>query len=361
MSTAAALCRSEHVNLTRKCGIETITGLSTRKDEENAMTIHRRQFLHMAAGAIATPAIARTAYADTYPSRPVHVISGFAAGSASDINARLFGQWLSERLGSPFIIDNRVGAGGNIATDFVIRSEGDGYTLLYTSTAIAINQTLYAGKVNFSNTDLAPVAGTVRTPVVMEVNPSLPIKSVADFIAYAKANPGKVNYATVGAGSLQHLCGEYFKMVTGIEMVPVHYRGAAQAITDLITNRVQVMFDIVVSSLPFINTGQVRAIAVASATRQELLPSVPTIAQTVPNFEAAGWQGFCAPRNTPADIIEKLNREVNTELADPAHRKRLLELGGAPSPGTPADFGKFIADETERWSKVVRQANVKIN
>jgi tripartite-type tricarboxylate transporter receptor subunit TctC len=325
------------------------------------VAIHRRQFLQATAGALAAPAVARTAWADTYPSRPVRIVCGFAAGSASDINARLFGQWLSERLATPFIVDNRVGAAGNIASDFVIHSAADGYTLLYASTAIAINQTLYAGTINFKNTDMVPVAATVRTPVVMEVNASLPVQNVADFIAYAKANPGKVNYATVGAGSLQHLCGEYFKMITGIDIVPVHYRGAAQALTDLIANRVQVMFDVVVSSLSFIKAGRVRPIAVASATPQELLPNVPTIAQTVPGFEAAGWQGFYAPLKTPPDIVRKINREVNADMANVTHRSRLVAFGGAPSPGTPEDFGKFVADETEKWGKVVRQAGVKID
>jgi len=325
------------------------------------VAIHRRQFLRTAAGVFAAPAVARTAWADTYPSRPVRIICGFAAGSASDINARLFGQWMSERLGQPFIIDNRPGAGGNIASDLAIHAPADGYTLLYASTAIAINQTLYAGKINFKNTDMAPVAATVRTPVVMEVNSSLPVQNVAEFIAYAKANPGKVNFATIGAGTLQHLSGEYFKMMTGIDMVPVHYRGAAQALTDLIANRVQVMFDIVVSSLSFIKAGKVRPIGVASTTPQELLPNVLPIAQTVPGFEAAGWQGFCAPLKTPAEIVAKINREVNADMADPAHRARLVELGGAPSPGTPEDFGKFVADETEKWGKVVHQAGVKID
>ncbi|HEX4411354.1 MAG TPA: tripartite tricarboxylate transporter substrate binding protein [Xanthobacteraceae bacterium] len=325
------------------------------------MTIHRRKFIQTAAGTLAMPAVMRVARADTYPSRPVRIIAGFAAGSASDINGRLFGQWFSERLGAPFIVDNHVGAGGNVASDFVIHSAADGYTLLYVSTAFAINETLYAGTINFKNTDLTPVAASVRTPVVMEVNPSLPIKTVPEFIAYAKANPGKINYATVGAGSLQHLTGEYFKMMAGIDMVPVHYRGAAQALPDLIANRVQVMFDIVVSSLSYITGGQVRPIGVASATPQELLPNVPPIAQTVAGFESAGWQGFYVPKGTPADVIDKINREVNADMADPQHRARLVGLGGAPAPGTPDDFGKFVAAETEKWGKVVRQANVKLD
>jgi len=326
------------------------------------MNIPRRRFLHLAVGAAALPAATRIAFADIYPTRPVHLVAGFAPGSASDINARLVGQWLSERLGQPFIIDNRAGAGGNIATEFVVRAPADGYTLLYASTAIAINETLYAGKLSFnSQKDLAPVASVVRTAVVMEVNRDLPVKTVAEFIAYAKANPGKVNVATIGAGSLQHLCGEYFKMITGIDMVPVHYRGAAQAITDLIAGRVQVMFDIVVSSLSYLNAGQLRALAVATSTPHELLPGIPTIGESVPGFEAGGWQGVCAPNKTPAEIVDKLNREINAVLADAKLKARLVELGGQPSPGTPADFGKFIASETDKWGKVVREAGLKLD
>jgi tripartite-type tricarboxylate transporter receptor subunit TctC len=326
------------------------------------MKILRRQFLKMAAGAAALPVLPRAASAETYPARPIHLVAGFAAGSASDINARLLGQWLSERLGQPVIIDNRSGAGGNLASEFTVRSPADGYTLLYASTAIAINETLYAGKLSFnSQKDLAPVAGVVRTPVVMEVNKDLPVKTVAEFIAYAKANPGKVNYATIGAGTLQHLCGEYFKMVTGIDMVPVHYRGAAQALPDLIAGRVQVMFDIVVSSLSFINAGQVRAVAVATPAPHELLPGIPTISETLPGFNAGGWQGVLAPTKTPADIVEKLNREINAALADPKLKARFVELGGQPTPGSPSDWSKFIADETDKWGKVVRQAGLKID
>jgi tripartite-type tricarboxylate transporter receptor subunit TctC len=324
------------------------------------MNIPRRRFLQLAAGAAALPAATRFASAQAFPARPVHLVAGFAAGSASDINARLVGQWLAERLGQPFIVDNRAGAGGNIATEFVVRAPADGYTLLYTSTAIAINETLYAGKLSFNaQKDLAPVAGVVRTPVVMEVNPDFPAKNVAEFIAYAKANPGKVNFATIGAGSLQHLCGEYFKMTTGIDMVPVHYRGAAQAIPDLMAGRVQVMFDIVVSSLSYINAGQLRPLAVATPAPHELLPGIPTIGETLPGFGAGGWQGVCAPSKTPADIVDMLNREINTVLADPKLKTRLVELGGQPTPGTPADFGKFIASETDKWGKVVREAGLK--
>lgn len=324
------------------------------------MKIPRRRFLHLAAGAAALPAASHIAIADTYPSRPVHLFVGFSAGSASDINARVVGQWLSERLGQTFVVDNRVGAGGNIASEAVVRSPADGYTLLYASTAIAINTTLYEGKLSYNVLrDLVPVVAVVRTPFVMEVSPDLPIKTVPEFIAYAKANAGKINMATVGAGSAQHLYGEYFKMMAGIDMVPVHYRGAAPAITDLIAGRVQVMFDVVVSSISYINAGKLRALAVTTATPQKVLPGVPTVGEFVPGYEAAGWQGVCAPSKTPIEIIEKLNREINAALADPAINSRLAELGGQPYGGTPEEFGKFLAAETDKWGKVVRQAGLK--
>ena len=325
------------------------------------MKIQRRRLLQLAAGAIALPAAARIARADTYPSRPVHLIVGFSPGSASDINARLIGQWLSDRMGQTFVIDNRSGAGGNIATEYVVRANPDGYTLLYASTAIAINPTLYEGKLNFDALrDLAPVAGIVRTPFVMEVNKDLPVKTVPEFIAYAKANPGKINFATVGAGSAQHLYGEYFKMMAGIDMVPVHYRGAAPAITDMIAGRVQVMIDAEVSSLAYIKSGQLRALAVTTAAPQpDLLPGIPTIGQFVPGYDASGWQGVCAPGKTPPEIVARLNREIDALLADAKVKARLAELGGLAAAGTPADFGKFIAAETEKWGKVVRAAGVK--
>ncbi len=325
------------------------------------MNIPRRRFLHLAAGAAALPAAARIARADTYPSRPVHFVVGFSPGSASDINARLIGQWLSERLGQNFVVDNRSGAGGNIATEFVVRAKPDGYTLLYMSTAIAINPTLYEGKLSFDALrDLAPVASIVRTPFVLEANRDLPVKTVAEFIAYAKANPGKLNFATVGAGSAQHLYGEYFKMMAGIDMVPVHYRGAGPAIADLIAGRVQVMVDAVVSSLSYIKSGQLRPLAVTTAAPQpDLLPGIPTIGQFVPGYDASGWQGLCAPVKTPPEIVERLNREINALLADPKIKTQLAELGGRVAAGTPADFGKFIAAETEKWGRVVRQAGVK--
>ena len=324
------------------------------------MCIPRRRFLHLAAGAAALPAATRIDFADTYPSRPVHLVVGFSAGSASDINARLVGQRLSERLGQPFVVDNRSGAGGNIASAYVVRAPADGYTLIYASTAVAINATLYEGKLSYDFLrDTVPIAGVVRTPFVMEVNRDLPVKTVPEFIAYAKANPGKINMATVGAGSAQHLYGEYFKMMTGIDLVPIHYRGAAPAISDLISGRVQVMFDVLVSSISFIKSGQVLALAITTATPQELLPGVPTIGEFVPGYEASGWQGLCAPAKTPAAIIDTLNREINAALGDANFKARLAELGGQPFAGTPADWGRFIAAETDKWGKVVRQANLK--
>ncbi len=324
------------------------------------MNIPRRRFLQLAVGSAALPATSRLACADTYPSRSVHLVVGFSAGSASDINARVIGQWLSERLGQPFVVDNRAGAGGNIATEVVVRAPADGYTLLYASTAIAINTTLYEGKLDYNVLrDLVPVAAVVHTPFVMEVSPDLPVKTVPEFIAYAKVNPGKINMATVGAGSAQHLYGEYFKMMTRINMVPVHYRGAAPAITDLIAGRVQVMFDVVVSSISYIKSGKLRALAVTTATPQEVLPGVPTVGEFVPGYEAAGWQGLCAPSKTPHEIINKLNQEINAALADPTIKARLTDLGGQPYGGPPEEFGRFLAAETKKWGKVVREAGLK--
>ncbi|MGC1444736.1 MAG: tripartite tricarboxylate transporter substrate binding protein [Xanthobacteraceae bacterium] len=323
------------------------------------MKFHRRHFLRLALGTAAVSPLARVAFADTYPNRPVHIVVGFAPGSASDIASRLIAQALSERLGQAFVVDNKPGAGSNIATEFAVRSAPDGYTLFYASPPNAINATLYDNlNYNFLR-DMTPVASIIKTPVVMEVNLDVPVKTVPDFIAYAKANVGKVYMATVGPGSAQHLYGEYFKMLTGITMEPVHYRGAAAAITDLIAGRVQVMFDVVVSSISYIRSGQLRPLAVTTATRQDVLPGIPTVGETVPGFEAAGWQGICVPAATPADIVGKLNQAINASLADPVLKGRLADLGGQLFVSSPAEFGKFIADETGKWGKVVKAANVK--
>jgi tripartite-type tricarboxylate transporter receptor subunit TctC len=320
---------------------------------------HRRHFLRLATGAAALPAVTSIAFAQSYPTRPVRLVVGFPPGSASDITARLIAQWLSERLGQQFVIENRPGAAGNIATEFVMRATPDGYTLLFVVLPNAINATLYQKPdYNFLR-DITPVSSVVRTPGVMEVNPSFPIKTVPDFIAFAKVNPGKINMATLGPGSGQHLFGELFMIMTGVELVPVHYRGAMQALTDLISGRVQVMFDIIVSSIEQLRTGKLRPLAVTTARRIGDLPNVPPIADFVPGYEANGWQGIGAPANTPQEIVDKLNKEVNAALADPTFKAHLADFGGEPFVTSPVGFGKFLADETEKWGKVIRAANIK--
>jgi tripartite-type tricarboxylate transporter receptor subunit TctC len=323
------------------------------------MKLPRRQFLQLAAGAAALPALPHIARAQTYPTQPVRIIVGFAPGGITDIIARLIGPSLSERLGRPFIIDNRAGAGGNIGTEAVVRAPADGYTLLLTGSNDTINATLYE-KLNFNFIrDIAPVAGIVRVPNIMVVNLSVPARTVPEFIAYAKANPGKLNMASAGNGSTSHLAGELFKMMTDIGMVHVPYRGGGTAVTDLLGGQVQVTFSPMPVSLGYVRAGKLRPLAVTTATRSEVLPDVPTVAEFVPGYEASTWLGVGAPRNTPAEIVLKLNKEINAALADPATRARFADLGGIVLPGSPAEFGRFVADDTEKWGKVIRTANIK--
>ena len=289
----------------------------------------------------------------------MRIIVGQAAGSGSDTAARLIGQWLSERLGQQFIIENRPGAAGNIATEAVVRALPDGHTLLLVNAGNAINATLY-DKLNFNFIrDIAPVAGIFRVPQVMEVNPSVPVKTVSEFIAYAKANPGKVNMASAGIGSVHHVAGELFKFMTGVDMVHVPYRGTTPALTDLLAGQAQVMFDVTPSSTPHIRAGKLRALAVTTATRADVLPEIPIMGDFVPGYEASAWLGFGAPKDTPGAIIGMLNREVNAGLADPAIKTRIADLGGTVLAISPAEFGKLITDETEKWAKVVKFANIK--
>ena len=324
------------------------------------MKLPRRTFLHLAAGAAALPEVLRIARAQTYPTRPVRVVVGQAAGSGSDAVARLIGQFLSERFGQQFVIENRPGAAGNIATEAVVRSPPDGYTLLLVNTSSAIDATLY-DKLNFDfMRDITPITGIATFEFVMEVNPSVPTKTLPEFIAYAKANPGKINMASAGIGSAHHLFGELFKMMAGVEMVHVPYRGSTPALTDLLGGRVQVMFDATTSSLPHISSGKLRPLAVTTATRSELLPEIPTIGDFVPGYEAHGWIGFGAPKNTPAAVVDRLNNEINSAISNSSIKARLIDLGGLVlPPSSPADFGKLIADETEKWAKVIRAAKIK--
>ena len=325
------------------------------------MKLLRRQFLHLAAGAVALPAVPRIALALDYPTRPVHVIVGYPPGSGPDIEARLIGQWLSERLGQPFIIENRPGAASNLATEAVVHAPADGYTLLLVASANASNATLY-DKLSFNFIrDIAPVASIMRAPFVMQVNPSFPAKSVPEFVAYAKANPRKINMASSGNGTLPHVCGELFKMMTGIDMVHVPYRGGAPAMVDLMSGQVQVGFSVVTETIEHIKSGKLRALAVTTAARSEVLPNVPTISEFVPGYEASAWVGIGAPSNTPTEIIEKLNADTNAGLTDPKLKARFAELGATVFVGPPADFGRFIADETEKWAKVVKFAGIKPN
>jgi tripartite-type tricarboxylate transporter receptor subunit TctC len=324
------------------------------------MKLPRRSFLHLAAGAAALPAVSRIARAQqAYPSRPVRIIVASTPGSAPDILARLTSQWLSERLGHPFVIENRPGAGGNIGTEVAIRALADGYTLLAVTPASAINATLYDG-LNFTFIrDVAPVAAISRAPIVMEVNPSVPAKSVPEFIAYAKANSGKISMASPGTGSPAHVSGELFKMMAGVDMVHVPYRGDAPALTDLLSGQVQVLFASVSGSINHIKSGRLRALAVTTMTRSEVLPDIPSLSEFLPGYESSFWAGVVSPKNTPVEIIDKLNKEINAGQADPKIKARFADLGTTVIPGSPADFGKLIAEETEKWAKVIRAANIK--
>src|SRR5215470_4636910 len=319
----------------------------------------RRRFLHLSAGAAALAGIPHIARAQAYPARPVRVIVPFGSGGGTDIVARLIGQWLSGRLGQPFVIENRPGAGGNLGTEAVVRSPPDGYTLAVIGAPTAINATLYENlSFNFIR-DIAPVAIIVRFPNVMVVNPSVPAKSVPEFIAYAKANPGELNMASPGMGSTPHVAGELFKMMTRVELVHVPYRSVAAGMTDMLSGQVQVTFGTTASTIEYIRAGTLRALAVTTATRSEALPDLPTIAESVPGYEASAWFGVGAPRNTPAEIVTKLNTEINTCLADPRLKARLADLGGIALTGSPADFAKLIAEETAKWAKVVKFAGAK--
>jgi tripartite-type tricarboxylate transporter receptor subunit TctC len=318
----------------------------------------RRRFLHLAAGAAALPAMSRFAWAQAYPSRPVRLIEGFGAGSAPDILARLIGQSLSEQLGQSFVVENRSGANSNIATDAVARASPDGYTLLLITSANAINATLY-DKLNYNFIrDIVPIASIVRVPLVMEVHPSVPARTVAEFIAYAKANPGKINMASAATGGLTHVAGELFKMMAGVDLFHVPYRGA-QVFPALLAGEAQVYVGPLLSSIGYVRAGNLRALAVTTTTRSPVLPDIPALSETLPGYEASTWYGIGAPKNTPAEIIKRLNTQVNASLADANFQARLANLGATVLPGSPADFGKLIADETEKWGKVIRAANIK--
>jgi len=329
------------------------------EDGQPPHLLGRRNFLHLAAGAAALPAVSRIARAQAYPSRAVRVVVGAPPGGGHDIVARLMGQWLSERLAQPFVIDNRPGGSENIATEAVVRSSPDGYTILLVTTTNAINTTLYE-KLSFNfNRDIASVASITRAPEVMVANLSIPSSTLPEFIAYAKANPSKLNMASGGIGTPSHMAGELFKMMTSVDMVHVPYRGVAPALTDLISGQVQVMFSASTSSIGHIRAGRLRALAVTTATRSEALPDIPTVAELLPGYEASNWYGIGAPRNTPIEIVENLNQEINAGLVDPKVKARLADLGGTVLAGSPTDFGRLIAEETEKWGKVIKFAGIK--
>jgi tripartite-type tricarboxylate transporter receptor subunit TctC len=323
------------------------------------MKLPRRKFLHLALGAAALPAVSSITRAQAYPVRPVRIIVPFAPAGSTDIVARLMGQWLSERLGQQFVIENRPGAGSNIGTEVVVNAPPDGYTLLLVGASSAINATLY-DKLNFDFLrDITPVAGVISIPFIMAVNPSFPAKTVSEFIAYARANPGKVNMASGGNGTAGHLSGELFKLLAGLNMVHVPYRGEAPALTDMIAGHVQAMFGTMPASIEHVRAGKLRALAVTSAMRSELLPDLPTVGDFVPGYETSAWQGVSAPKNAPVEIIDRLNKEINAGLADPKIKARVADMGGTVLAGSPTNFGKLIADETEKWGKVVKFSGAK--
>ncbi len=325
------------------------------------MILPRRSVLRLAGGAIALPAVTRLARAQSYPSRPVLLLVGYAAGGPTDICARLIADWLSKRLGQQFVVENRSGAGSNIATEAVVHADPDGYTLLLVTSSNAINATLYSNlNYNFMR-DTAPVAGIMVAPSVLEVSPSFPAQSTAELIAYAKAHPGKVNMGTAGNGSPPHMFGELFKMMAGVDLTTVGYRGGGPALVDLLSGQIQVMFEGITASIGYIKAGKLRALAVTSAKRSAALPDVPPIADTVPGYDAAGWFGLAAPAKTPQPVIDTLSKEVSAALADPAMQARFAKLGAEPMPMDGAQFGKLVADETEKWAKVIRTANIKVD
>jgi tripartite-type tricarboxylate transporter receptor subunit TctC len=323
------------------------------------MKLFRRQFLKLAAVVAAAAAVPEFASALDYPTRPVRIIAGFAAGGGVDVTARLIGQWLTDRLGQSFVIENRPGAGGNIGTEAVVNAAPDGYTLLLATVPNAVNASLYE-KLSFNFIrDIVPVAGIIRVPMVILLNPSVPAATVAEFISYAKANPDKVNMASAGNGSAPHMAGELFKMMAGVNLVHVPYRGQGPALTDLLGGQVQVLFAATPGTTEYITTGKLRALAVTSASRAEMLPELRTVADFVPGYEASQWYGIGVPRNTPVEIVDKLNKEINAAIADPAMKARFAAIGGEPLPGSAAEFGKLISEETEKWGRVVRAAGIK--
>ena len=323
------------------------------------MKLLRREFLTLGASALAAPALPRLALALDYPTRPARIIAGFAAGGGVDITARLIGQWLADHLGQPFVVENRTGAGGNIGTEAVVNSAADGYTLLLATVPNAVNASLYANlKFNFER-DIAPVAAVIRVPMVVLVHPSVPAKTIPEFIAYAKANPGKVNMASAGSGSAPHMAGELFKMMTGVDMVHVPYRGQGPAMTDLLGGQVQILFAAAPGTADYVRTNKLRALAVTTAARMPDLPEVPSVGDFVAGYEASQWYGFAALKNTPAEIVDKLNKEINVAMADPGMKAKLAAIGGETMPGSPADFGRLIVEETDKWGKVVRTAGIK--